>query len=117
VFIWLIAVLAVTPARLARHAGHLPLLWANIVGGTVMLLAGAAALRIGLTRSWFYWHRPAGYVYLATETLTSVSAIIRSLDAAHTPGLATGMLGVVCLAFAAMAFRPVRNRRMEQHRD
>jgi hypothetical protein len=117
VFIWLIAVPAVTPARLVRHAGHLPLLWTHILGGTVMLLAGAAALRIGLTRSWFRWHRPAGYIYLATGALTSLSAIVRSFDATHTPGLSTGTLGAVWLVFAAMAYRAVKNRRLDQHRD
>jgi hypothetical protein len=117
VFIILIAGQAVTPARLARHAGHVPLLWAHIVGGTVMLLAAAAALRIGLTRQWFGWHRPAGYAYLTAGALASVSALLRSFDTAHTPGLSTGTLAAVWLAFATMAFRAIRNRRIDQHRD
>lgn len=92
------------------------MLTGHVVGGTIMLLAGAVALRIGLTRDWFRWHRPAGYTYLAGGTVASVSALIRSFDTQHTPGLATGALAAVWLAFSAMAFRAIRNRRIEQHR-
>ena len=116
VFIWLIAVPAVGPPRIARHVGHLPVLYGHIVNGAVMLISGAIALRIGLTRDWFRWHKPAGYTYLATGSIASVLALIRSFDTKHTPGLATGALAVVWLAFSAMAFRAIRNRRIDQHR-
>jgi uncharacterized membrane protein YozB (DUF420 family) len=116
VFIWLIAVPAFGPERLPRHLAHLPMLAVHVLGGATMLIMGAIALRIGLTRDWFRWHKPAGYTYLAAGTLASVSALIRSFDTAHTPGLATGALAVVWLAFSAMAFRAIRNRRIEQHR-
>lgn len=117
IFIWLIAVPAFGPARQAVHAGHVPMLWTHVVGGIVMLFAGAVALRIGLTRQWFRWHKPAGYTYLAWGTIASVSALIRSFDVGHSPGMATGVLALVWLSFAAMAFRAVRNRRFDQHRD
>ena len=116
VFIWLIAVPAFGPPRIARHVGHLPVLYGHIVNGAVMLISGAIALRIGLTRDWFRWHKPAGYTYLATGSIASVLALIRSFDTKHTPGLATGALAVVWLAFSAMAFRAIRNRRIDQHR-
>ena len=116
VFIWLIAVPAFGPQRIARHVGHLPVLYLHIVNGAVMLISGAIALRIGLTRDWFRWHKPAGYTYLATGSIASVLALIRSFDTKHTPGLATGALAVVWLAFSAMAFRAIRNRRIDQHR-
>lgn len=117
VFIWLIAVPALGPARQAAHAGHVPMLSVHVIGGIVMLLAGAVALRIGLTRQWFRWHKAAGYTYLGWGTIASVSALIRSFDVGHAPGMATGALAVVWLAFSAMAFRAVRNRRFDQHRD
>lgn len=116
VFIWLIAFPALAPARLARHADHLPMLFTHVFGGMIMLLAGAVALRIGLTREWFQWHKPAGYTYLVSGTVGSVSALIRSFDVGHAPGLATGSLAAVWLLFSAMAFRAIRNRRIEQHR-
>ena len=116
VFIWLIAVPAFGPPRIARHVGHLPVLYGHIVNGAVMLISGAIALRIGLTRDWFRWHKPAGYTYLATGSIASVLALIRSFDTKHTPGLSTGTLAVVWLAFSAMAFRAIRNRRIDQHR-
>ena len=116
IFIWLVAVPAFGPERLPRHAAHLPMLTGHVIGGGVMLIAGAIALRIGLTRDWFQWHRPAGYTYLTAGTIASVSALIRSFDTEHTPGLATGALAAVWLAFSAMAFRAIRNRRIDQHR-
>lgn len=116
VFIWLIAVPAFEPARLARHATHVPLLSGHVLGGILMLLAGAVALRIGLTKQWFRWHKAAGYTYLISGTVASVSALIRSFDTGHTPGLPTGSLAVVWLAFSAMALRAIRNKRLEQHR-
>ena len=117
VFIWLIAVPAFGPARQAVHSGHGPMLSAHVLGGIVMLFAGAVALRIGITRDWFRWHKAAGYTYLAWGSLASITALIRSFDAGHSPGMATGVLAVVWLAFSAMAFRAVRNRRFDQHRD
>ena len=117
VFIWLIAVPAFGPARQAAHIGHVPMLWAHVAGGIVMLFAGAVALRIGMTREWFRWHKGAGYTYLLWGTLASVTALVRSFDVGHSPGMATGVLAVVWLVFSAMAYRAVRNRRFDQHRD
>ena len=97
VFIWLIAVPAFGPPRIARHVGHLPVLYGHIVNGAVMLISGAIALRIGLTRDWFRWHKRADHTYLATGSIASVLALIRSFDTKHTPGLATGALAVVWL--------------------
>ena len=116
IFIWLVAIPALGPERLPRHASHLPMLMGHIAGGAVMLIAGAVALRIGLTRDWFSWHKPAGYPYLVAGTTASVSALIRSFDTGHAPGIATGALAVVWLAFSGMAFRAIRNRRIDQHR-
>lgn len=86
VFLWLVAVPAFGPERWARHLDHPELLTAHIVGGAIMLLSGAVALRIGLTKSWFRWHKAAGYTYLASGALSSIVALIRSFDTAHTPG-------------------------------
>ncbi len=117
VFIALIGVPALSAGRIERHVGHVPVLVGHITGGAIMLIAGAVALRIGLTREWFRWHRVAGYTYLAAGMIASVSALIRSLDAKHTPGLATAALAAVWISLSAMAFRAIRNRRIEQHRD
>jgi hypothetical protein len=116
-FAWLIAWPAFLPAGTAKHAEHLPLLYAHIAGGTIMLLAGGLNLRIGLTRQGFSWHKPVGFLYLAGGTLASVSALIRSFDTAHTPGVSTGTLATVWLVFTAMAWRAIRNRRHDQHRE
>lgn len=117
VFIWLIAVPAFSPQRIVKHLDHLPILSGHVLGGILMLLAGAVGLRIGLTRQWFRWHKPAGYVYLASGSVASVTALVRSFDVGHTPGLSTGTLAAVWLAFSAMAFRAVRNKQFDQHRS
>ncbi len=117
IFIWLIAWPAFGPQRLPVHSDHVPLLAVHVLGGTVMLLAGALGLRIGLTRRMFRWHKVVGYTYLTAGTISSVSALVRSFDTAHTPGVSTGTLAAVWLAFAAMGWRAVRNRRFDQHRD
>lgn len=117
IFIWLIAIPAFGPSRQAVHEGHLPMLWTHVFGGIIMLFAGAIALRIGMTKEWFRWHKAAGYTYLAWGAVASISALIRSFDVGHSPGMATGVLAIVWLVFAAMAYRAVRNRRFDQHRD
>jgi uncharacterized membrane protein YozB (DUF420 family) len=82
-----------------------------------MLLFGAVGLRIGLTRQGFAWHRWVGFSYIAFGSLASVTALVRSFDTPHAPGLSTGTLAMVWLAFTAMAWRAIRNRRIEQHRE
>jgi len=116
-FIGLIAVPALGPVRLARHAGHLPMLFVHIAGGVAMLIGGAIALRIGLTREWFAWHKTAGYAYIALGGVGAAVALVRSFDTAHTPGPSTGMLAAAWLAFTAMAYRAIRHRRYDQHRE
>lgn len=116
-FIWIVAFPAFGPDRLPRHAGHIAYLGAHVVGGAVMLLSGAVALRIGLTRLWFRWHKVAGYTYLTSGTLASAIALVRSFDTGHTPGIATGALAFFWLAFTAMAYRAIRNRRFDEHRS
>ena len=115
-FIWIVAFPAFGPDRLPRHAGHVVYLSAHVAGGAVMLLSGAVALRIGLTRMWFRWHKWAGYTYLASGTLAAGIALARSFDTSHTPGLSTGTLAFFWLAFTAMAYRAIRNRRFDEHR-
>ena len=117
VFIALVAGPVATPAGQARHAGHIALLTAHIAGGITMLLAGALGLRIGLTRKWFRWHKYVGYTYITGGAIASLAALVRSFDTGHTPGLSTGTLSAAWLAFTFMAWRAVRNRRIEQHRE
>lgn len=116
-FIVIVAYPALLPGRIERHAGHTLLTVLHIAGGTVMLVAGAIGLRIGLTRQAFRWHKTVGYSYIAGGSIAAVIAFERSFDTAHTPGLSTASLAAAWLAFTAMAWRAVRNRRVDQHRD
>ena len=115
-FIWLIAVPAFGPDKLSRHAGHILLLSAHIVTGALMLISGAITLRIGITKQWFRWHKAAGYLYLASGSIASSVALVRSFDTGHTPGLSTGTLAAFWLLFTAMAYRAIWNRQVGEHR-
>ena len=116
IFVWLIAWPVFGPVKQKIHAGHLPMLYLHITGGMCMLFAGAIALRIGLTRDWFRWHKPAGYTYILGGSVGAIAAFIRSFDTQHTPGISTAALASVWMAFTAMAFRAIKNRRIDQHR-
>jgi hypothetical protein len=117
IFIWLVAGPALLPAGMAKHAGHQGLIYVHIAGGTTMLLSGAAGLRIGLTRQGFRWHRAVGFTYLTSGTVAAGIALVRSFDTKHTPGLSTATLAITWLVFTAMAWRAIRNRRVDQHRE
>lgn len=102
------------------HRGHLPLVLWHATGGTLMLFAGAAALYIGWTRRFFRGHKIFGYSYLAGGSAASIAALVLIVTGAHKNvgiNAATGTLAIVWLAVAAMAFRAIRNRRFEQHRE
>lgn len=101
---------------LYAHDGHLPTIVTHLIGGSIMLLAGAIALRIGVTRRWMAWHKWAGYTYLATGAAAALSGIIASFGTPHAIGLSTFTLGLVWLAAAALGLRAVLNRRFDQHR-
>jgi hypothetical protein len=102
------------------HSGHFDAVGLHAFGGTLMLVAGALALYIGRTRRWFAWHRHVGATYLLSGAFASVVALGLSVDLPHTPrslGVATAMIALVWLAFAAFAWRAARNRRFDTHRE
>lgn len=118
---WMIALpmLSLDDASLARHPNHLPLLMGHVVGGTLMLYTGAAALYIGSTRRAFRWHQWVGYTYVLGGALGAGAALVLALVGPH-PSIgtraATGSLALVWLLATAMAWRAARNRRFEVHR-
>lgn len=119
---WLIAVpvLGGSPARLARHLGHVPWVYVHALGGTVMLFSGALALWIGWTRRLFAFHRWAGGTYLVTGPVTALAALWLTVTNIHKDvalSSATGALAAAWLLTAAMAFRAIRNRRIETHKE
>lgn len=106
--------------RLDAHAQHNATLYAHALGGTAMIVAGAAALYVGWTRRLARFHKPIGYTYLIGGSLGALAALALSLDLRHPPasvGVATGTLAVAWLLFAAMAWRAAWNRRFETHRE
>ena len=119
---WLIAVpvLGGAPARLARHLGHVPWVYVHALAGTVMLFSGALALWIGWTRRMFTFHRWAGGTYLVTGSVTALAALWLTVTNIHKDvalSSATGALAAAWLLTASMAFRAIRNRRIETHKE
>ena len=102
------------------HGGHYPLVLWHAGGGTFMLFAGATALYMGLTRRFFGSHKIFGYAYLIGGGMGAVAAIVLIATRAHVHlgiNMATGTLAAAWLAVAAMAYRAIRNRQIEQHRE
>lgn len=125
---WVIApdVMAFTSAGMDRHAGHFRLVYFHALGGTFMLFLGLANLYIGTTRRFFQHHKLVGRLYLLGGALAAISAIVISGSTAHkaagissltNPNISLTALAVAWLLAAGMAFRAVRNRRYDSHRE
>lgn len=85
-----------------------------------MLVAGSAAIFIGWTRRGFRFHKWAGYTYLLGGSAASLAAIGLNVINPHANlsiALATSTLAAVWLAAGAMAWRAIRNRRIDTHRE
>jgi hypothetical protein len=116
--LWVFAILDSSEAP--AHARHGVTLYVHVVGGLIVIMAGAGALYIGWTRKAFKRHKWFGYTYLGLGSVMALSALLLSVEAPHEPRslyVATGTLSVVWLAVAAMALRSALNRRYLIHRD
>jgi hypothetical protein len=125
---WLIAppVMTISSAGLEKHGGHFSLVYFHVAGGTLMLFLGLANLYIGTTRRFFRYHRLVGRLYLIGGGFGAISAIIITSSTAHkaaggtaftNPTISLLSLSAAWLLTAAMAFRAVRNRRYDSHRE
>jgi hypothetical protein len=118
--LWFFAVPILNASDAAPHVSHGATLYLHVIGGLLVIVAGAGALYIGWTKRTFKRHRWFGYTYLTVGSLMALSALALSIEAPHEPRslyVATGTLAVVWLAVAAMALRAARNRRFLVHRD
>jgi hypothetical protein len=119
---WIIAtpVLSGAAEPFRRHLGHALWTYAHALTGTVMLFSGAAALWIGWTRKGFRLHRWVGGTYLVSGLLASGVVLgLNTIDVHHDIAVAAPMLGLAgaWLLAAAMAFRAIRNRRVDSHKQ
>jgi len=122
----LIAAPVATLSNIGKHVGHFGLLYVHMLGGTIMLFCGAINLYVGATRRHFKYHKLVGRVYFIGGSLGAIIAIVIALGPAHkSDGAAMltnlsaslSVLAIAWLAAAGMAFRAVRNRRFDSHRD
>jgi uncharacterized membrane protein len=123
---WMIAAPVAFFANEARHAGHFALVYVHMIGGTSMLLFGAANLYIGATRRHFRHHRAIGITYLVGGAIAAVLALVATLGPDHKTNpevvftnatVSLSMLSLSWLVAAAMAYRAARNKRYDTHRD
>lgn len=123
---WMIALVPLTFGNVARHENHFALTYVHVVGGSGMLLFGGINLYLAARNNHFALHRIAGRLYLAFGVVGAASAAVVSLTMAHkAPGtpLITNeavsllTLSFAWLAFAALGWRAVRNRRFASHGD
>ena len=127
VWAWLlIAAPVATLNNIGKHVGHFGLVYVHMLGGTIMLFCGAINLYIGATRRHFKYHKLVGRTYLIGGSLGAIIAIVIALGPAHkTDGAAMltnlstslSVLAIAWLAAASMAYRAVRNKRYDSHRD
>jgi uncharacterized membrane protein YozB (DUF420 family) len=126
---WPVAVFEASP----KHQGHFALVYVHMLGGTTMLVLGAAALYVGWTRRQFRYHKVFGYAYLGGGAVGAAIAFVLALASSHRKpagvpfalnldqvsdvGFALATLSLAWLAVSAMAYRAARNRRFEAHRD
>ena len=113
-------------SNIEKHVGHFGLLYVHMLGGTIMLFFGAINLYIGATRRHFRYHKLVGRTYLIGGSLGAIVALIIALGPAHKSDVAPmltntnisiSVLGIAWLAAAGMAYRAVRNKRYDSHRD
>ncbi len=123
---WLIAFPVATLENSLQHPGHFGLLYVHMLGGSLMLFFGGINMYVGATRKHFKFHKLVGRVYLLGGSVGAITAIALALSPAHksdpsvvltniSSSLVT--LALAWLAAAAMAYRAVRNRRFDAHRD
>jgi uncharacterized membrane protein YozB (DUF420 family) len=122
----LIAAPVATLGNIQSHVGHFGLVYLHMLGGTLMLFGGAINLYIGATRRHFRHHRLVGRVYLVGGTCAALLALYITLGPNHKSdasviftNLSTSLatLATAWLVAAGMAYRAVRNRRYDAHRD
>jgi uncharacterized membrane protein YozB (DUF420 family) len=123
---FLIAPPVITFSSVAKHEGHFALAYVHVLGGTVMLFLGLANLYIGITRRHFAKHRLLGRLYLFAGGLGVLAAVLITSSPAHKlPGSETFTntsvslltLATAWLLATGMAWRAVRNRRIDAHRQ
>ncbi len=91
----------------------------HIAGGSLPLLVGPLQLWLGETRSKLNWHRTLGTLYLLGVAVGVVGSGYLALTTAVGWIYSAGLLGlaVAWTITTGMAYRAIRRRAIEQHRE
>ena len=91
--------------------------YTHIIFGGIALLTGWSQFSARLRRTRLQWHRNLGKVYVISVALSGIAAIYIGFYA--TGGLITAMgfisLGIIWLSTTFMAFKAVREKRIQDH--
>jgi len=123
---FLIAPPVITFSSTAKHSGHFGVAYIHVLGGTVMLFLGLANLFVGVTRRHFNHHKLLGRIYLIGGGVGAIAAILITGSSAHKSpnvsvltnvSISLLTLASAWLLAAGMAYRAVRNKRYDSHRE
>jgi len=91
----------------------------HIAGGTLALLIGPLQIWLGETRSKLKWHRVLGTLYVLGVTVGALGAYYLAVTTPGPFAFATGLFGlaVAWTVTTGMAYRAIRVRAFEQHRE
>lgn len=105
---------------IGEHLAHRSWLFGHIGASTLALFAGPFLLWSGFRRRPLAGHRWTGRVYLICGAIGVAGGLVLSVIAGHRQPafyLGTFVLGVVWIGAAAMAYRSIRNRQVQQHQE
>lgn len=103
-----------------EHWPHAVLIFFHIGGGTVALFLGLVGLWTGLRRQKLSWHKWLGRVFLIAGGIGVFAGMILSVLAPHEPRslyVSTFVLALIWFGAALMAYRAIRNKRIEAHKE
>ena len=91
----------------------------HIVGGSIALFVGPLQLWLGETRSKLSWHRTLGTLYLLGVVIGAAGAYYLSVTTPVGWIFGAGLFGlaVAWSVTTAMAYRAIRRRAIDQHRE
>lgn len=107
------------PPLVVDHIANLPAFTvAHFVGGAIAMIVGAFQLNSRLRAKRLDLHRFMGKVYVFGVVLGGIGGLVMAINTSAGPVAqwGFGLLAVAWVVCTAIAFRHVRNRRIEAHR-
>ncbi|MFT5693165.1 MAG: putative membrane protein [Oceanicoccus sp.] len=93
--------------------------WGHIIGGGLCLSIGALQFQSGIRKKYPQFHRLMGKIYLVCVLIGGIAGLLLAFSANGGPvaKLGFGMLAVLWLYSAAMAYVSIKKGAVEQHQE